>query len=148
MGRGSRRSFQIQSKNITEETKVIRLWTSGRQYPSDDCRLSRYVKVKTESMGFPSTTIDGGLHSTPPALSLKTGTPYHRHFINASHSQTSSKTHFFQFTFNTLSHLPQVHPDYHQTLSLPNYKLQLNKAMHLHNTRPGASPSIIHKSQW
>ena len=42
MGRGSRRSFQIQSKDdITEEAKVIRLRTSVRQYPSDDCRLPR-----------------------------------------------------------------------------------------------------------
>ena len=54
MERGSRRSFQIQSKDdITEEAKVIRLRTSGWQYPLDDCRLPRYVKVDTESTGFP-----------------------------------------------------------------------------------------------
>ena len=63
MERGSRRSFQIQSKD--EEAKVIRLRTSGRQYPSDDCRLPRYVKVGTESMGFPSTRIDGGCGPEP-----------------------------------------------------------------------------------
>ena len=66
MGRGSRRSFQIQSKDdITEEAKVIRLRTSGRQYLSDDCRLPRYVKVETESTGFPSTRIDGGRGPEP-----------------------------------------------------------------------------------
>jgi len=66
MERGSRRFFQIQSKyDITEEAKVIRLRTSGRQYPSDDCRLPRYVKVETESTGFPSTRIDGGCGPEP-----------------------------------------------------------------------------------
>ena len=66
MERGSRRSFQIQSKDdITEEAKVICLRTSGRQYPSDDCRLPRYVKVETESTGFPSTRIDGGCGPEP-----------------------------------------------------------------------------------
>ena len=63
---GSRRSFQIQSKDeIIEEAKVIRLQTSGRQYPSDDCRLPRYVKVETESTGFPSTRIDSGCGQEP-----------------------------------------------------------------------------------
>ena len=66
MGKGSRRSFQIQSKNdITEKAKVIRLRTSGRQYPSDDCGLPRYVKVDTESTGFPLTRIDGGCGPEP-----------------------------------------------------------------------------------
>jgi len=66
MGRGSRRSIQIQYKNdITEEAKVIRLQTSGRQYPSDDCKLPRYVMVETESTGFPWTRIDGGCGPEP-----------------------------------------------------------------------------------
>ena len=47
MGRGSRRSFQIQTKDdITGEAKEIRLRTSGRQYSSGDCTLPRYVKVE------------------------------------------------------------------------------------------------------
>ena len=29
---------------------MIRLRTPGRQYPSDDCRFPRYVKVETESI--------------------------------------------------------------------------------------------------
>jgi len=37
MERSSRRSFQIQSKDdITEEAKVIRLRTSGRQYETEE----------------------------------------------------------------------------------------------------------------
>jgi len=44
---------------------VIRLQTSGWQYPSDDCELPRYLKVETESTGLPSTIIDGGCGPEP-----------------------------------------------------------------------------------